>query len=414
MKDSQRGEERLGHRSAVYPKYFFCSKRAFTLVELLVVIAIIGILVALLLPAVQAAREAARRSTCVNNMRQLALATLNFESANRYLPPGAGTCVDTQGLPSWLVAGSQVANATCYGPNWALQLFAYVEEGSLADLAKQALEDPTESARANPWDTWDMQPKSGRNWRPFHENVTGLMSCPSSGNLGVLVPYNDGDDDTTGTGLGNLSKGNYVANFGGSTMEAAALQPSQTYTTPQQHEACPGMFGLERIRKEPVTARIAKGVDLGKVSDGTSKTLMYSEVLTWNEPNGKEGQHESINEGNDDWRGVWMIPSMGASAFSTRNKPNSSVPDAIYACGTGLADLPEGRKLPCTEVDVQSSPVSWASPRSAHPGGVNAAMGDGSVRFVDDDVDGNLWRSEGTRAGGDGTERSCMPNIEAQ
>ena len=130
------------------------SRSAFTLVELLVVIAIIGILVALLLPAIQAAREAARRSQCTNNVKQIALSCANFESANRYLPPGGPTCVDTpdngKAMPSWWVSGSQ-HGAMCYGPNWALQLFAYIEEGSLAALAKQALEDPKRrSARIRP------------------------------------------------------------------------------------------------------------------------------------------------------------------------------------------------------------------------------------------------------------------------
>ena len=131
------------------------SRKGFTLVELLVVIAIIGILVALLLPAVQAARESARRTQCTNQLRQLGLAVLNFESTHRYLPPGGPTCGQDQ--PSWWVAGNQSGGGSpgsCYGPNWAVQLFSFVEKGSLADLAQQALNDPQIAERANPFDTW--------------------------------------------------------------------------------------------------------------------------------------------------------------------------------------------------------------------------------------------------------------------
>src|SRR5687767_9232536 len=175
------------------------SRSGFTLVELLVVIAIIGILVALLLPAIQAAREAARRSQCTNNLKQIALSIANFESANRSLPPGGPTCVDSPDngkmMPSWWVSGSQ-SGAMCYGPNWALQLFSYIEEGSLADLAKHALADPVEAERANPPDTWDMQGKGTRRWRAFHDSVSGTMRCPSSG-LVPNVPYNDDDDSSS-------------------------------------------------------------------------------------------------------------------------------------------------------------------------------------------------------------------------
>jgi prepilin-type N-terminal cleavage/methylation domain-containing protein/prepilin-type processing-associated H-X9-DG protein len=395
------------------------SRSGFTLVELLVVIAIIGILVALLLPAIQAAREAARRTQCINNLKQQSLAILNFESANRYLPPGGPTCVDLPDngspMPSWWVSGYQY-KAQCYGPNWALQLFSYMEEGSLAELARKASEDTTIESLANPPDTWDMQDKDDRTWRPFHESVSESLICPSSGTQPTLVPYNDDDDATSGMALAHLSKGNYVACFGGDTMLCAVPPDSVNPIPPDECPQMAGMFGMVHIRKYPIGARLGRGFAIAKVTDGTSNTVMLSEILAWNDPNeqGAPVVDSGVGEGNDDWRGVWMIPAMGASAFSGRFPPNSTglqtdfrggpaveSRDAIAACGTGLDPAkspqhPDSLILPCRE---ESGSNTWASARSAHNEGVNAAMGDGSVAFVADDVDALVWHGMCTRAG---------------
>src|ERR1044072_3020233 len=103
-------------------------RNAFTLVELLVVIAVIGILVALLLPAVQAAREAARRGQCANNMRQLAIGLINYENAKKYLPPG-GVSQGDGGIPS--------------GAVWSIFILPYVEEQALYD--KYDFNEPNEA-----------------------------------------------------------------------------------------------------------------------------------------------------------------------------------------------------------------------------------------------------------------------------
>jgi prepilin-type N-terminal cleavage/methylation domain-containing protein len=370
----------------------------FTLVELLVVIAIIGILVALLLPAIQAAREAARRSECTNNLKQVALACANFESTFKFLPPGGPTCVDTSDngtmMPAWWVSGDQ-HGARCYGPNWALQLFAFLEDGALAELAATGDQDPEYIDRANPPDIWDMQDKGNRSWRPFHDNVSQTMRCPSSG-LIPEIPYNDDDDGTSGMAFAHLSKANYAACFGGNTMLNAVPPGSTNPVNPDPKFA--GIFGMTRIRKNPVGQRFGVGLRIAKVSDGTSKTVLLSEVLAWNDTNDRGVPvSDAVPRGNDDWRGVWMIPSVGASAFTGRYPPNSDEPDRIPACGTDLDKHPEFADIPCTE--EISSPNIWASARSRHRQGVNAAMGDASVRFISDDINQPVWQAMCTRAG---------------
>ena len=97
---------------------------AFTLVELLVVIAIIGILVALLLPAIQAAREAARRSQCQNNVKQLTLALLNYHDTNKEFPPSVRFAAAQANAPEM---------ATTHQPNWVMDVLPFFEEQSLLD-----------------------------------------------------------------------------------------------------------------------------------------------------------------------------------------------------------------------------------------------------------------------------------------
>ena len=222
----------------------------------------------------------------------------------------------------------------CYGPNWALQLFSYIEEGSLAALAGEATKDLEYVTRANPFDVWDMQDKGTRSWRPFHENVSSTMICPSSGTMGALVPYNDDDDGTSGTALAHLSRANYVACFGGNTMLNAVPPGSTNPVNPDPGFA--GIFSMVHIRKNPVGARAGQGTRIAKVADGMSKTVMLSEVLTWNETNdqGAASRADSVAQGNDDWRGAWMIPSVGASAFTGKFPPNSTGQRKIFAMRT--------------------------------------------------------------------------------
>ncbi len=146
------------------------ARQAFTLVELLVVIAIIGVLIALLLPAVQAAREAARRSSCANNLKQLGLALQNYHDARKIFPPGA----------LWN-SGSANMPQTTLGPNWIIMIMPFMEEKNTLTLynTKAYITD-------------------GSNY-VFRSTVIPALLCPSDSYNNVAY---DGTTAATSLGLG--------------------------------------------------------------------------------------------------------------------------------------------------------------------------------------------------------------------
>ena len=319
------------------------SNKAFTLVELLVVIAIIGILVSLLLPAVQQAREAARMIQCKNSLRNLGLAVLNYESSRKKLPPsnqmkerGAGPIVS-------MYTGEQFS--------WIVQVLPFIEEQAIHDQIN--FEETVFNQAVG---MFDRQPS--------------LLMCPSDATGGRF--YFD-EQFTNGRRFG---KGNYAA-----------------YASPEHITAMKVFPGA--LVDEPQSLR--------KIKDGTSHTMMLSEVRT------RDAEYDQRGAWAIAWTGATLLgldvhsQSLGGSAVSLGTDKNLPyLPDPDYFELAQPPNNPPGqfnrdmiRK--CSSEDEQATDIlgmpcfreSWtsAAPRSLHTGGVNAVFADNSVKFVADSVD---------------------------
>jgi prepilin-type N-terminal cleavage/methylation domain-containing protein/prepilin-type processing-associated H-X9-DG protein len=314
--------------------------RGFTLVELLVVIAIIGVLVALLLPAVQAAREAARRLQCANNLKQVALATLNFESLNGFLPAGALFCEEVD---------RQRCDQTLREYSMFLLILPYLEETLLEE-------------------GYDYDQRI-YNWR------NGIVS------LAQTSTYVCPTDNAAGRRSGSFARSNYVVCFGSTNLAPLLSQDGQSiYPSTRSFDLdfdgpmveTDGVFRLQASKK---------GRKLSKITDGTSNTVMASELIA--------GQ-----EAPPDCRGLWILVTAGGSMYTHGITPNSSVPDELTSgCCPGPDVFP-----PCVKVPVY---IGTAGARSRHPGGVNAMFVDGHVQFKNDTIDLLVWQSLATIYGGE-------------
>jgi len=366
------------------PRNSGCPARGFTLVELLVVIAIIGILVALLLPAIQAAREAARRSQCENNMKNLGLGTLNFEHTYKKFPYAVQTEVeDPGGTKTEKIQYAQSGNALY--ANWAIQILPFLEEQPLYDsfALKRA------SGRKIPLNLNTIPAAILPAGRATNANLVGrnrelqVMLCPSDGGRGN--PYD-------GTGLpvssgGQWARGNYAYNAG----LALILQNEAVWNKTQPDPD-----------NVPITCgRGVGGADvactIAQVTDGTSHTIAIAEIRTGLSPK--------------DRRGVWAMPMVGSNLMSQHGAnyaggPNDCQPgtDDLRDNTPVINDVGEGNLTSECMMPFRSE-NGWNISaqmvvRSKHVGGVFAAMCDGSVQFISDFID--IGREEeGLRCGED-------------
>ena len=333
-------------------------KLAFTLVELLVVIAIIGILVGLLLPAVQSAREAARRMQCSNNLKQLGLGVHNYMS----------TFQETLPVGSWHgVHGT-----------WLVGLLPYIEQTAMFNSYVNL--GGVQSFRTGGIRYGDLVNRV---------NVTTKQmpsySCPSDR---VTAAPNI---------IAGITFHNYVANYGNTTR--GRLSPYGVTST-----GAPNVFGgapfIEFINANTGNwgnyytwihtdlSKLKFKTKLTEISDGTSNTLLFSDCLQ-----GRGGDLSGFA-----WWG-------GGAHFETLLAPNTTQPDVVeQSCATGAARNPTNP--PCivraaASGNVVTTGAETHAARSRHTGGVQCTLADGSVRFVSNSISLDIWRAVGSAAGGE-------------
>jgi prepilin-type N-terminal cleavage/methylation domain-containing protein/prepilin-type processing-associated H-X9-DG protein len=321
-------------------------RRGFTLVELLVVIAIIGILVALLLPAIQAAREAARRSQCLNNMKQLGVAFLNFETAKKQFP-----------------LSIKRADSTGHGlNNWAPAVLPYIEEGNLVatyDMKEDWWRDKADGTPGN---------------RTLVQNFLPVLLCPSTPDKFRIQDKPDGPPNKTG------ACGDYFPPAGVNTAINDVLPTDQQFPVPLDANDTATqrrLFGV--IRWEETDPSKTKANKISAITDGTSHSIMIGECA---------GREDVWRRGiKSDVNYTANIRARGG-AWATSDNP--------YEIGQRVAQ--DKSTIPGT-LSINNSNEWDHCFYSFHPGAANFTFADGSVRTISDSIELRTLAEMVTRSG---------------
>lgn len=359
-------------------------RTGFTLIEVLIVISIIGLLVALTLPAVQAAREAARRSSCSNNFRQVGLALQNycaaggsFPMAVTWFPAGEplGGGLYPIGVIDRVARTGDTAQDTIYA-NWLVALLPFLEQGT---KAAQFVHEAPVSSEPN---------------RQVRETPLSVVICPSDVNTGAGKLYQRGS--AAGLTTNRYARGNVAINVGPDRKCIDGV-------TDPDNPCLNGFFvrGIDLLTNNDQlwgtgVAGVNKSFRPADVTDGLSHTVGIDEI--------RAGAHPA------DPRGAWALGQVGASVVARHGNlegaggPNNWLADdEIIGCTTivgtysgGISPLAAqgmGCQADGLAVEINGSCI----PRSLHPAGVNVGLCDGSVHFVQNGVDGQVWHALHTR-----------------
>lgn len=327
------------------------SRRGFTLIELLVVIAIIAVLIALLLPAVQAAREAARRIQCANNLKQVMLATMNYESANGSLPTGK-------------YVGPNFLDPTIPGEHMGWSSLAFIQPYTEGSPVYNSINFSI-GVLGGPSQNYEYWPEN----RTAYSTSIAALQCPSDG-------YGTG---VAGPASYPFQAASYLAMSGaGETIDGI----------PGHGEKATGIFFTN------------SWVKLAAITDGTSNTIAFSESLRGP---GSPGNYEvPAGTSNDVKR---YLNNAGEAMNCNAPEAQSAIKMGAWFAGSyedgvsGNAALqPNSKVMDCT---IHSEHAPWRSARSEHPGGVNVAFVDGSVRFIKDTINLTTWHALATRGKGE-------------
>jgi prepilin-type N-terminal cleavage/methylation domain-containing protein/prepilin-type processing-associated H-X9-DG protein len=345
-------------------------RSGFTLIELLVVIAIIAILIGLLLPAVQKVRDAANRAQCQNNLKQIALATLNYEGTFKTLPPGAGPfpllAINAAAGTAPAVPGSGTPPAT-QRPSPQVLILPYVEQ-------------------ANKYNQYDLTRDVNGDNANLNARVQDISFylCPSDNSNGVITNTNDG-------------RCNYMASLG-------------SHPTPTINDGTvQGPFYVAFTSTQWVTlANKPPAIKLTAIRDGTSNTAMWGEVKR-----GIGGGSTTTTPYTPplvpwDVLGVANVttplatgtcaqdPAAVTSGTIYRYAGNEYFRSFAFTSFYTHTKPPNAATLDCTDLNGVHLAL-----RSFHSGGANVAFCDGSVHFVSDGIDMTVWTAVGSRAGGE-------------
>lgn len=352
----------------------YSKKHGFTLVELLVVIAIIGVLMGLLLPAVQMAREAARRTQCQNNLKQLGLAVLNWESGRNRLPH-PGQCDSTGGASTVYMTQST-----------ATVLLPMLEQGNVYDLMDHSL-TYAQMVAAGRYNMTTVHPRSKgavyhdpqypNTVRAAKTNIPSFV-CPST-------PINGGTRAPDGYGAWDYM-----------FISVSDVEEESGQATPQ------GTRPTVAARRQQMTRQGCLSCDQGwglqSITDGTTNTILCIEDSGRAHPNA--GQFASlstrpavINDDTVQWSGgssggrrmyAWADPDSVTNGFSG---PSNAIAPGSRIMAINQYKTPIGGPAECRWVNNNCGPND--EPFSFHNGGVNVVMADGSVRLISDELD---WR----------------------